>query len=200
MITVFPSWGSSLICSGQGEAVHPRHVRRRSAPGGTAGPLAVLAAGVAALLRLPARRWAAASSCPAFPRGSGDWWRCRRRPAPCAAENGGLRRARPGDGSPARRPASGCSKWNVLPRPTWLSTQIRPPIRSHQPRRDGQPQAGPAVAAGNRAVGLLEGLEDGGLLLGRDADPRVGTLKCSTTSSSASDSCSTSTHRPRRLR
>ena len=43
----------------------------------------------------------------------------------------------------------------------------------HQPRRDGQSQARAAVPARGRAVGLGEGLEDHGLLLGRNADARV---------------------------
>ena len=38
-------------------------------------------------------------------------------------------------------------KWKRLPRPTSLSTQIRPPMRSDQARGDGQAQARAAVAA-----------------------------------------------------
>src|SRR5690606_29386249 len=49
-------------------------------------------------------------------------------------------------------------------------------VAAQQPRQltaDGQPQAGAAVLARGRAVGLLERLEDDLLLLGRDADAGV---------------------------
>ena len=68
-------------------------------------------------------------------------------------------------------------KWKVLPRPSSLSTQIRPPISCNQALRDGKTEAGAAVTAGGRAVGLGELLEDQRLLRGRDADAGVADLK-----------------------
>ena len=56
-----------------------------------------------------------------------------------------------------RRPAV---KWNVLPRPTSLSTQSCPPISSTSRCAIARPEAGAAVPARRRAVGLREGLED----------------------------------------
>src|SRR5207244_2026438 len=41
-------------------------------------------------------------------------------------------------------------------------------------RRDRQPQPSAAILARRGGIRLLEGLEDALLLLGRDADPRVG--------------------------
>ena len=64
-------------------------------------------------------------------------------------------------------------KWNVLPRPTSLSTQIRPPIMLHQALADGKPQAGAAEPPGHRGIGLGEGLEEPLQVRGRDADARV---------------------------
>ena len=84
-------------------------------------------------------------------------------------------RARPPLLGPADAAASGSRsvKWNVLPRPGSLSTQIRPPISSHQPLADRQAQAGAAVAAGGRRVGLAERLEQPVELGRRDADAGV---------------------------
>src|SRR5258708_32878818 len=45
---------------------------------------------------------------------------------------------------------------------------------AHECGRDGQAEAGAAEPARGRSIGLAEGLEDGGVLLRRDADPRVG--------------------------
>ena len=131
----------------------------------------------AALLELPraprGRRPRASGACAsarASPRGCAGWWRCRPPPARagramraasgCARRLGRRRRRsapRSGSGCPARR-------------------ALDPEPAAHhrdQPRRDRQPEAGAAVLARGRAVGLGEGLEDQLLLLGRDADAGV---------------------------
>ena len=59
-------------------------------------------------------------------------------------------------------------KW--LPRPGTLSTPTSPCIRRAQVPGDRQAEARAAEAAGGRAVGLLEGGEQVGLLAGSDAD------------------------------
>ena len=64
-------------------------------------------------------------------------------------------------------------KWKVLPRPTSLSTQIRPPISSTSREAMASPRPVPPKRRVVVAVGLLEGLEDRLLLVGRDADARV---------------------------
>ena len=96
------------------------------------------------------------------PPGSGGWCGCRPRPGRGAVPDragrdqpGGLAAIRP-----RGRRRSRAVKWNVLPRPTAPSTQIRPPIRATRLGRDRQAQPGPAVLPGGRAVGLLEGRED----------------------------------------
>src|SRR5262249_46167563 len=48
-----------------------------------------------------------------------------------------------------------------------------PAEHDRQPRGDGQPQSGAAVAARRRTIGLLEGLEDAPLHLRCDADAGV---------------------------
>ena len=53
---------------------------------------------------------------------------------------------------------------------------LHPEATAHQgdqPRRDGQPQAGAAILAGRRAIGLLEGVEDRLLSIRRNADARI---------------------------
>ena len=62
----------------------------------------------------------------------------------------------------------------VLPLPGSLSTQMRAAHQLDQLGRDRQAQPGAAEAAGGRAVGLLERLEDRLQLLGRNADAGVG--------------------------
>src|SRR5262245_47802062 len=68
-------------------------------------------------------------------------------------------------------------KWKVLPFPTSLSTQMRPPHQLAQPRGDGQSQPGAPEPAGHGAVRLDERVEDESLLVGRDARPCVGNGK-----------------------
>ena len=64
-------------------------------------------------------------------------------------------------------------KWKVLPRPSVLSTQMRPAHHFHQPLRNRQAETRAAVAARGGTIGLGEGVKDVGLLFRRDADPRV---------------------------
>ena len=64
---------------------------------------------------------------------------------------------------PRPRVVRGMVKWNVLPLPSRLSTQIRPPPSSTS-RGRSPAQAGAAVLARGRTVGLVESLEDGLLL------------------------------------
>ena len=87
--------------------------------------------------------------------GFAGWSRCRPRPGRAARAAGPPPPAVGVRAPPAPGP-NRAVKWNVLPRPTSLSTQIRPPISSNEPRRDRQPEARPAVLAGGRAVGLGE--------------------------------------------
>ncbi len=61
-------------------------------------------------------------------------------------------------------------------RATATGHALDPQTASHQRyqlHRDGQTQSGAAIPASDRAVGLGEGLEDHGLLIGRDTDARV---------------------------
>ena len=51
-------------------------------------------------------------------------------------------------------------KWNVLPLPDSLSTQMLTAHQLDQVRRDREAEAGAAVLARRRAVGLRERLED----------------------------------------
>ena len=73
--------------------------------------------------------------------------------------------------APAGLPAA--VKWNVLPRPTSLSTHNRPFIMLDQPPGNGKSQAGAAVFARGRGVGLFEGVEDQGQLVVGNADAGV---------------------------
>ena len=63
---------------------------------------------------------------------------------------------------------------NVLPCPASTSTRRSPPSRPAISRRDREAEAGAAVLAARRAVGLLERLEDQPLLVLRDADAGIG--------------------------
>ena len=76
------------------------------------------------------------------------------------------------DGEPGRH-AKFAVKWKVLPLPASLSTQMRPPIRLHELRGDGQAQPGAAILPRRGAVGLRERLEDTFLTVQRDADAGV---------------------------
>ena len=53
----------------------------------------------------------------------------------------------------------------VLPSPGVLSAPTSPPIRSRQSPGDGEAEAGAAVFARGRGIGLLEGLEQRGASL-----------------------------------
>ena len=64
-------------------------------------------------------------------------------------------------------------KWKRLPRPTSLSTQMRPSISPTSRAAMARPRPGAAVAAGGGAVGLLEHLEDRGAFVRGNADARV---------------------------
>ena len=59
-------------------------------------------------------------------------------------------------------------KWNVLPAPGVLSTQMRPPISSTRFDEIVKPETGAAVPARNRSVGLAERLENERLLVARE--------------------------------
>ena len=65
-------------------------------------------------------------------------------------------------------------KWNVLPWPGSLSTQIRPVHQFHKLARDGQSQPGASIIAGGGASACVNGNEDSFLILGRDADSGIG--------------------------
>ncbi len=77
------------------------------------------------------RRWAPSANWPALRRESAGWWRCRPPPAPACRAGRPARRPfrRPRRASASARPRR-TVKWNRLPRPTSLSSQILPPIRS----------------------------------------------------------------------
>ena len=133
---------------GEREAVHlghhgvDEHERERLARARAALAVPASAVGAAGDARRPHVPAAERS-----PTGSGGSWRCRRRPAragPCR------RAARPGQVAGRPRQAGRSKravKWNVLPSPGSLSTQMRPPISSTSSRGDGQPQAGAAELA-----------------------------------------------------
>ena len=133
---------------------------------------------------------ASCASSRASPRGCGGWSRCRPRPARAA------RRAPPAASGVDAAAVCGRSntavKWNVLPRPTSLSTHMRPPISSTSRERDGEAKPGAAVPPRRRAVGLGEGVEDLLLLLGRDADAGVDDAEVQR-AMRGSPACSTST-------
>ena len=66
---------------------------------------------------------------------------------------------------------------NVLPTPGVLRSWISPPSEIGQLAADRQSETGAAILAAGAGIGLLEGLEDDLLLLGRDADAGVGHLE-----------------------
>ena len=102
-------------------------------------------------------------------RGSGG---CRPRPAPADACEHAATADSPACASRCGRPNSAV-KWNVLPRPTSLSTQMSPAHQAHQLRGNRQSQSGAAESPRGRAIGLAERLEDVLLFVGGDADARV---------------------------
>ena len=89
----------------------------------------------------------------------------------CASDSGCAAGSGDGDESQVSNDAV---KWNVLPAPGSLSTQIRPPIICTSVDGDRQPEPGAAEPPRRRAVGLAERLEDGRVLFRRDADAGVG--------------------------
>ena len=66
---------------------------------------------------------------------------------------------------------------NVLPTPGRAAQLDLAAEQAGQLAADRQTEAGAAVLAAGAGVGLLEGLEDDALLLGRDADAGVGHLE-----------------------
>ena len=58
--------------------------------------------------------------------------------------------------------SAGIRRTKTVPRPGALSTVRAPPISLIEAESDRQAEAGAAVAARGRGVGLLEGLEDAG--------------------------------------
>ena len=120
------------------------------------------AASRSAVERRRARRPPPSASCAssrASPRGSAGWSRCRRRRARAArARRAGLapRRA----AAVGRRPIEAGGE---VERAAAADLALDPDAAAHQldePRRDRQPEAGAAVPARRRAVGLRERLED----------------------------------------
>ena len=147
--------GALANLPGELEAVHLRHLRVEQ------DQRERIAATRPRGQRLSARRrWhddrASSPSGSAARRGCADSFRCRPRPAPAARPSGPSWRVDAAVGHDAKLAV----KWNVLPWPGSLSTQIRPPISSHQARRDRRAQPGAAEPARRRAVGLRERLED----------------------------------------
>ena len=69
---------------------------------------------------------------------------------------------------------AGISKWNFEPTPSSLATPIVPPIDVTIRLEMARPEAGAAMLARRRAVGLLEFLEDAIEIAGRDARAGVG--------------------------
>src|SRR5687767_3362320 len=61
-----------------------------------------------------------------------------------------------------------------------INVADKPDLSAQQCRElsaDGQPKTGAAIAAAGSSIGLVEGLENDSLLVGRDADTRVTDLK-----------------------
>ncbi len=119
--------GPLADASGQVEAVHLRHVgveqhqRERLAGGGR------LPEGRQRRRAAVHRQRPSSPSCAAPPRGCGGWWRCHRpraRGRPCSSAGCAAGGRVTG---PFARPKRAV-KWKVLPWPTSLSTQMRPPI------------------------------------------------------------------------
>ena len=114
--------------------------------------------------------------------GSGGWWRCRRRRGracrraraarrrSCAASRRQLGRRR------AHREAEGRAAARAA-----LSTRIVPPISSASRLQIARPEAGAAVLARGRAVGLAEALEQPA-----DARRRDSRCRCRATANSSS--------------
>ncbi len=108
--------------------------------------------------------------------------------------------ARPTPPRPESAAPAGSVKWNVLPRPTSLSTQIRPPISSTSCEEMARPEPGPAVRARGRAVGLGEGSKIGPCLSGGMPMPVSRTAKCRSTGRRRRLVASRSPRRPRPAR
>ena len=64
-------------------------------------------------------------------------------------------------------------KWNVLPCPNSLSTQIRPPIKWTRLEAMASPSPVPPILPRRGSIGLGEGREDPRLVVRRDADSRI---------------------------
>ena len=134
---------------------------------------------------LPACDAASSASSAAWPPSTAVGFMCQR--VSCSSKIRRLTGVVVDDRAPAGRPAAarrravgaasaisnGAVKWNVLPTPGSLSSQIRPPIMLHERRRDRQPEPRAAEPARRRAVGLAERLEDRRVLVRRDADAGV---------------------------
>ena len=99
--------------------------------------------------------------------------RLRRRPAATSVVRRLRRRARPARARRRRR-ASGSSSVNVEPSPSVARHADLAAEQARDLAADRQAEAGAAVAAAGRPVGLLEGLEDQPQLVLRDADAGVG--------------------------
>ena len=137
-----------------GEAVHVRASWRRAGPGGTAPrPRPVPQRGQGRGAAVDQRRLRCPSRPAARRRIARGWWRCRRPPARAGRQHRGrvLACATSADGRPEPR--------GEVERAALAGLALDPDPAAHQLdqlRRDGQPQAGAAVLARRRAVGLGE--------------------------------------------
>ena len=155
------SRGTARIAPRQLDAVHVAACAGRRARGRR--PRRASAAALQQRERAARRRRRGRSACPsrsAGTPGSRGWSRCRRRPAragPRGRSAAGQRRDLVG-----RRRRAATSNQNVLPRPGSVSTPIVAAHQLDELAADRQAEAGAAVAARRRGVGLGEGLEEAG--------------------------------------